>query len=163
MKCLASLAIFVSIVAFAEEPKNLLKPVNKTESWRLEEHEGGKGTLKVDGNAVVMSSTKVTGTDWHVQAVMTGLDLKEGQEYVLKFKAKAEGTNYIGVSMGIDEEDWHQIGLGEQMVVITKTPKEHEFRFRAESVNTKQKNRLTIALGSEICQITLTDLTLTVK
>lgn len=162
MKCLACLAVLVSVVTFAEEPKNLLKPVSKAESWRLEEHEGGKGTLKVEGNAVIMASTKVDGTDWHVQAVMTGLDLKEGQEYVLKFKAKAEGTNYIGVSMGIDEEDWHGIGLGEQLVV-TKTAKEHEFRFRAENVNTKQKNRLTIALGSEVCLVTMTDLTLTAK
>jgi hypothetical protein len=156
------LLMMASVVAFAEEPKNLLKPVNKAESWRLEEHEGGKGTLKIDGSAVVIESTKVTGTDWHVQAVMTGLDLKEGQEYILKFKAKSEGTNYLGINMGIDEEDWHQIGLGEQ-IVVGKTAKDHEFRFRAENVNTKMKNRLTFAVGLETCKITISDLTLTAK
>ena len=162
MKCLLSLLLMVSVVAFAEEPKSILKPVNKAENWRLEEHEGGKGTLKIEGNAVVIESTKVTGTDWHVQAVMTGLDLKEGQEYVLKFKAQAGGTNYLGINMGIDEDDWHQIGLGEQ-TVVGKTAKEYEFRFRAENVHTKMKNRLTFAIGLETCKITLSDLTLTTK
>lgn len=161
MKCLLSLLVMASVIAFAEEPKSLLKP-NKAEFWRLEEHEGGKGTLKVDGNTVVIESTKVTGTEWHVQAVMTGLDLKEGQAYVLKFKAQAGGTNYLGINMGIDEEDWHQIGLSEQ-TVVGKTAKEYEFRFRAENVHTKMKNRLTFAIGQETCKITLSDLTLTAK
>lgn len=162
MKCLMSFVVFASFLSFADEPKNLLKPINKMDSWRLEEHEGGKGTLKVVGDTVVMASTKVTGTDWHVQAVMTGLDIKEGKDYVLKFKAKSDVVANLGLSLGIDEEDWHQIGLGEQ-IVIGKTLAEHEFRFRAENVNTKMKNRITLALGTEPCEITITEMTLVAK
>ncbi len=162
MKCLMSLVVLAAAVTFADEVTNLLKSFNKMEAWRLEEHEGGKGTLKVADNAVVISSTKITGTDWHVQAVMTGLDLQEGKDYILKFKAKADGVVNVGVSLGIDEEDWHTIGLGEQ-IVIGKTIAEHEFRFRAENVNTKKKNRLTFAVGLETCQLTITDMSLTAK
>lgn len=162
MKSLLSLLFVVGAVAFADDAPNLLKSSNKMEAWRLEEHEGGKGTIKVDEKGVVITSTKVTGTDWHVQAVMTGLDLTEGKDYVLKFKAKADSLVSVGVNLGIDEEDWHLIGFGEQLT-IGKTATEHEFRFRAENVNTKKKNRLTIAVGTETCQVTLTDLSLTAK
>ncbi|MDZ4686982.1 MAG: carbohydrate binding domain-containing protein [Planctomycetaceae bacterium] len=162
MKCAASVLLIAGLFAFADEPKNLLKPINKAESWRLEEHEGGKGLVKVMDDAVVLASTKVTGTDWHVQAIMTDLDLKEGQAYILKFKAKADASCSVGVNMGIDEEDWHQIGLGEQ-ITIGKTLAEHEFRFTAEQVNTKKKNRLAFVVGLETCAVTIKDLTLTAK
>jgi hypothetical protein len=162
MKCLWSLLFITGVVAFADDAPNLLKSFNKMEAWRLEEHEGGKGTIKIDDKAVTITSTKVTGTDWHVQAVMTGLDLSEGKDYVLKFKAKADSLVTVGVNLGIDEEDWHLIGFGEQ-ITVGKTASEHEFRFRAENVNTKKKNRLTFAVGTETCQLTLTDLSLTAK
>lgn len=160
---LTSLLIVAGLVTLlAEEPKSLLKPVDKAESWRVEEHEGGKGTLKIDEKNVVLTSTKVTGTDWHVQFVMTDLDLKNNQDYVLKFKAKADSSCQIGVNMGIDEEDWHQIGLGEQ-ITIGKSFDNYEFRFTATDVNTKKKNRLCFVLGFETCQVTIKDLTLTAK
>ncbi len=162
MKSLLALLVVTSTVGFAEEAKNLLKPINKAESWRMEEHEGGKGTLKIDGDAVVITSTKVTGTDWHVQAVMSGLELKEGQEYVLKFKAKADGTYYVGVNFVVDEGDYHQIGLGEQ-VVVTKALKENTLQFRAENVSPNKRNRITIVVGLEACQVTITEMTLTAK
>lgn len=162
MKCLLSLLVISSVVTFAEEPTNLLKPPYKMESWRLEEHEGGKGTLKAEEKSVVISSTKVTGTDWHVQAVMTGIELKDGTDYVLRFKAKADSIVNLGVNMGIDEEDWHTVGLSEQ-ISVGKTAAQQEFRFRAENVNTKSKNRLTFVVGYETCQVTITDLVLSAK
>lgn len=159
MKCLLSLLVVSSVITFAEEPQNVLKPPYKMESWRLEEHEGGKGALKVEEKSLVISSTKVTGTDWHVQAVMTGIELTEGKEYLLRFKTKADGFVNLGVNMGIDEEDWHTVGLSEQLSV-GKTAAQQEFRFRAENVHTKGKNRLTFVIGYETCQVTITDLVL---
>jgi hypothetical protein len=148
----ASLLLLAGLVLFAEEPKNLLKPINKAESWRLEQHEGGQGTLKIVDDTVVIASTKVTGTDWHVQAVMTDLDLQEGKDYVLKLTAKAEALCTIGVNAMIDEEDWHQIGLGEE-----------EFRFRAEGVSKTKKNRISIVVGYERCAVTIKAMTLMAK
>ena len=162
MKLAASVLMLAGLVAFADAPKNLLKPINKAESWRLEEHEGGKGVIKIDGETAVLTSTKVTGTEWHVQVVMTDLDLKEGQDYILKLTAKADSSCQVGVNAMIDEEDWHQVGLGEQ-ITIGKAFETHEFRFRAEGVNTKKKNRISLVLGFENCQVTIKEMTLTVK
>ena len=147
MKLAVSLCVVAGALAFADEPKNLLKPTNKVESWRLEEHEGGKGSVKVDGDAIVFHVTKVTGTDWHVQAVQTDLDLKNGQEYTLKFKAKCDSSCLIGVHATIDVEDWHQIGLSDQ-ITLDKEWKEHKFDFRADGIVAK-KNRISITLGLE--------------
>jgi len=162
MKCLAALCVVAGLVAFAEEPKNLLKPINKLETWRFEKHEGGDGTLKIDGDKVVLASTKVTGTDWHVQAILPNLDLKEGQTYVLKFKAKADRLCTIGVHAMLDEEDWHEIGLGEQ-IMLGKTAADHEFRFRAYSVSPRKKNRIALVLGHEECAVTIEAMTLVEK
>jgi hypothetical protein len=162
MKLAASVLILAGLVGFADAPKNLLKPINKGESWRLEEHEGGKGTIKIEGETAVLASTKVTGTEWHVQAVITDIDLKEGQDYVLKLTAKADASCQLGVNAMIDEEDWHQVGLGEQ-ITLGKTFETHEFRFRADGVNTKKKNRISLVLGFETCQVTIKEMTLTAK
>ena len=93
---------------------------------------------------------------------MTGIELKDGTDYVLRFKAKADSIVNLGVNMGIDEEDWHTVGLSEQ-ISVGKTAAQQEFRFRAENVNTKSKNRLTFVVGYETCQVTITDLVLSAK
>jgi hypothetical protein len=161
MKLAASLCLVAGLVALADEPKNLLKPVNKVESWRFEEHEGGKGSVKVDGDAIVFHTTNVTGTDWHVQAIQTDLDLKDGQEYTLAFKARCDSSCLIGVHAMIDQEDWHQIGLGEQ-ILLDKEYKEHKFTFRADGVVPK-KNRISIVLGFEKATVWVKEMTLVEK
>jgi hypothetical protein len=161
MKCAVSFCLLAGLLAFADEPKNLLKPTNKVDSWRLEEHEGGKGTVKADEDAIVFHVTKVTGTDWHVQAVQTDLDLKDGREYTLKFKAKCDSSCTVGINAMIDQEDWHQIGLGEQ-ITLGKEYQEHKFTFRADSVAPK-KNRISVTLGLETATVSIKDMTLTEK
>ena len=91
MKCLLaiSMMLFVPVVVVADDAKNLLKPVNKTESWRLELHEGAQATFKIADDAVVFNATKLTGTNWHIQAFQVNLDLKEGKEYTVKLKFTA--------------------------------------------------------------------------
>src|SRR5689334_19062394 len=111
-------AFLASSVVFAAgaEPgakANLLKPTNKSDTWRFEQHEAGKGTMTVDGDAIAFDVT-ATGTEpWHVQATQTGLDLTDGKEYVLTFKAKAASDRSVQVNAMIDQDDWHNIGLSE--------------------------------------------------
>ena len=130
------------------EPKNLLKPTNKLDTWRFEEHEGGQGAMAVDGDAIAFTISYVTGTDWHVQAVQTDLDLKDGQQYTLQLEIKASGRRPVMVNAMIDEEDWHTIGLQEEMYVGTDF-KKHEFTFRADGVASNKKNRISLVLGAE--------------
>lgn len=152
---------FISSAAAQDESPNLLKPTNKVESWRFEKVDPCKGEAKVDGDAIKFSVAELDGTDWHLQAVQTDLDLKEGKEYVLKFKAKASTDRAIGVNAMIDQEDWHQVGLGD-MAFLGKEYKEKEFTFTASSVVAK-KNRISIVLGGEKGDVWIKDMILTEK
>lgn len=161
MKTAACCFVFLGLIAFAEEPKNLLKPINKLDSWRFEKADGGDGSMKVEEDTIVFTTTKITGSDWHVQAVQTGLDLKDGQRYTLKFKVKADSSISIGVNAMIDQDDWHQVGLGEQ-IFVNKNWQDCEFTFQAENTVAK-KNRISVVLGFDTGTVTIKDMTLTAK
>jgi hypothetical protein len=139
--------VLAAVVWAAEDKDNLLKPTNKAESWRFEQHEEGKGKLEAQGDAMAFHVTNVDGTDWHVQAFQTKLDLKDGKEYVLTFKAKADAARTMRTQAGIDEEDWHFIGLDEE-VEIAKDWKDFKLTFTAKDVKEKN-NRVGFVLGNE--------------
>jgi len=142
----------------ASAADNILKPVNKAESWRFEQHEDGKGKISADGDAIVFEVTNVDGTEWHVQAFQTPLDLKNGKEYTITFKAKADDTREVGVQAGIDEEDWHNIGLDEK-AELTKDWKDYKYTFTANDVKAN-KNRVGFVLGGAKGKVWVKDLVL---
>lgn len=149
-------------IAQAADKPNLAKPANKAESWRLEQHEAGKGTMKFDGDAAVFETTAVGTESWHVQATMSGLDLKEGKEYEISFKAKADPARTIHVNVMIDKDDWHPIGLSED-VDMTKDWKEYKYTFKAEGVAEEMKNRVSFMLGADKGTMSVKDLVITAK
>src|SRR5687767_14630817 len=129
----------------ASAADNILKPANDAKNWRFEQHEEGKGKISVEGDAIVFEVTNVDGTEWHVQAFQTPLDLKDGKEYTLTFKAKADDMREVEVNAGIDEEDWHMIGLQER-AELTKEWKDYKYTFTASDVKAN-KNRVGFVLG----------------
>ena len=157
--CFALLAI--ALFATAEEAKNLLKPTNKPETWRFEQHEGGKGSLAADGDAIVFTITDTDGTDWHVQAEQTGLDLKDGKTYVVTFTAKASADRPATIAANIDQEDWHGIGLSEA-VDLGKDWKDYKYEFKAEQT-VVNKNRIGLVLGGEKGKVWVKDMVLAEK
>jgi hypothetical protein len=157
----AAFALLYSLIAFAEEPKNLLKPVNKAESWRFETHEGAQGKLEIVDDTAVFKAGRLTGTNWHIQAFQTDLELKEGQDYTLKVKMRAVQRRGVTVVATIDKEDWHEIGLHED-VTVDKELKTFEFTFRASGVAEK-KNRIGFVLGDETGDLVVKEITLTEK
>ena len=142
----------------ASAADNILKPANKVESWRFEQHEDGKGKISVDGDAILFDVTNADGTDWHVQAFQTPLDLKNGKEYTITFKAKADEAREVDVEAGIDEEDWHMIGLQEK-VELGKDWKEYKYTFTANDVKAN-KNRVGFVLGGAKGKVWVKDLVL---
>ena len=87
--------------------------------------------MKVDGDAIVFHTTETTGTDWHVQAYQPELDLKDDKDYVVKFQMKSpENRSTCCSSARINEEDWHEIGLHED-IQPTEEFKDYEFEFTA--------------------------------
>ncbi len=156
-----SVVLFFPALVVAEDAKNLLKPVNKEDSWRLEQHEGATGTLKIVDDAAVINATKVTGTNWHFQCFQVDLDLKEGKEYTLKLKlASSQRRNLLLVAM-IDGEDWHEIGLHEDLTV-DKDVRSFDFTFQAGKTLEK-KNRIGFVMGDETGDVIVKEMTLTEK
>jgi hypothetical protein len=154
-------ALLLPVVVFAEDAKNLLKPINKSESWRLEQHEGAQATLKISDDAVVIDATKLTGTNWHIQVFQVDLDLKEGTEYTVKLKLTASQRRNVMLVAMIDAEDWHEIGLHEDLTV-DKEVRPFEFTFRATGTLAK-KNRIGFVMGDETGDLIVKEMTLAEK
>src|SRR5207237_4474859 len=150
--------LVLSLIHTVRAAENILKPANKAENWRFEQHEEGKGKISVDGDAIVFEITNVDGTEWHVQAFQTPLDLKDGKEYTLTFKAKADEAREVGVQAGIDEEDWHMIGLDEK-AELGKDWKDCKYTFTANDVKAN-KNRIGFVLGGAKGKVWVKDLVL---
>ena len=161
MKALCISLVIFATTFFVADPVNLLKPTNKEDSWRLEKAGDTKSEMKIEEDSVVFRTTVVDSTDWHVQAVQTNLDFKDGNTYVIKFKAKSAEELSIMVNAMIDQEDWHQIGLNEE-VSLTKEFKEFRFEFTASETVAK-KNRISFVLGNAKGTVFLKELTLTAK
>ena len=162
MKKIAIIAsLFFAVVCFAAEPVNLLKSPEKPESWRTEAHDPAKAKTTVDDESLKVEVTASDGTDWHVQLVYTALDLKDGKEYVLKFKARAEADRQVPVNAMIDQDDWHQIGLSET-ADVTKEWKTFEYEFKADQT-VASKNRISFIVGSDKGAIWIRNVTLTEK
>ena len=159
---LAVALALVATAALAADKKNLLKPANKVDSWRFEQHEQGKGTIKADGDAIALETTEAGGESWHVQAVMAGIGLTDGKEYEVKFKAKADPARSVSLNAMIDEDDWHTIGLTEE-IELTKDWKDYAFTFKADGVAKENKNRLSFIIGGDKGKVWVKDMTLTEK
>jgi hypothetical protein len=145
-----------------KDTKNLLPPAKQLDSWRFEQHESAKGNIKAEGDGVALTVTETDGTEWHVQAARPNLELKDGKQYTLAFKAKADADRTIQVNAMIDQDDWHPIGLNETPE-LTKDWKTYEYTFTAENVAGMKKNRITLVIGNEKGTVLIKDMTLTEK
>ena len=163
---LSAAAFMLSLAALpatfgADAKKNLLKATNQPATWRFEQHELGKGTMAVDGDAIMFDVTEVGAEEWHVQVVQTGIDLTDGKEYVLTFKAKATPDRSMALNAMVDEDDWHTIGLTD-LAEVGADWKDFKYDFKAESTS-KGKSRISFHLGNVKGKLWLKDVTLTEK
>ena len=162
----SALLLTSSMFVLAEDaPKsdNMLKPIGTLESWRFEQHEGGKGAISVDGDTVTFSATEIDGTDWHIQTFQTGLDLKAGEEFTFSFEAKSAERRAVIIVAGVDEEDYHEIGLHEEISAVPPEYKKYEYTFEASNVAAAGKNRIGFVLGTEKGAMTLKNVVLKKK
>ena len=143
------------------EAKNLLQPTNDPDSWVFELNDSGKGEMSADGDAIVFHTTATTGTDWHVQAYQTGLDLKDGQDYIIKFQMKSPDKVQLLLVGQIHQEDWHEIGLHEEIQPGEKF-KVYKYEFTARDTVDKN-NRIGFVLGIDKGAVSVKEMTLTEK
>ena len=155
----AALVLIATLVA-ADKPAvvNLLKPAGDVKNWRFEQHEEAKGNLVAADGAVVLEVTKDDGTDWHVQAFQTAVNLKDATEYVVTFKAKSDVERVAKVQAAIDVDDWHVVGLDEE-VSLTKEWKDYEYKFTASETKAMM-NRVGFVVGMAKGKVYVKDLVL---
>jgi hypothetical protein len=117
--------------------------------------------MEVDGDAIVFHTTKTGFENWHVQAYQTGIAMTEGRQYELKFTAKSPSGSTVLVIGIINEEDWHEIGLQEE-VYLGESFSEHSFIFTASDV-VPQNNRIGFVLGEDQGTIFVKEMSLVEK
>ncbi len=87
---------------------SLLSPAS---AWSSEHQGTSQAAFLPEGGGIKTSITQTDGTDWHVQVHQTGIDLHDGATYTVTFRAKADAARPLPVAAGLDQDDWHSIGL----------------------------------------------------
>src|SRR5579883_1085812 len=138
-------------------PSILRTPTDPT-SWYMEQRPPAAADLSADGDALLANVTKVDGTAWHIQLEEAGLDIKNGATYTVQFRAKADAQRDLNVYCGIDQDDWHHIGLDR---TVPLTPDWQTFTLTFDAENTlPAHDRLTFVLGNQTGKVWLSDITL---
>lgn len=96
---------------------------------------------------VQVNITQTDGTDWHVQAHQTGLNLTDGTTYTVSFRAKADRARAMPVSTGLDQADWHNVGL-QGSAALTTDWKTFRYVFTAHDT-VPNHNRIAFTLGGQ--------------
>lgn len=95
---------------------------------------------------------------WRTQLVYNGLDLKEGQRYVLSFSARSEQETSAQLGAALDQADWRRVGLRQE---IKLTPEWHPFRLGfVARATVPGHTRLVIELGDRDRTVEFRDLSL---
>lgn len=145
----------------AAQQANLFKPLNAWGPWVLEINGDGKGAMwAIDQTLLIITSGSST-ENWHVQCFYADLELKEGQEYVVKFQAKSPESAQVALTATLNKDPWNELGLHEDLA-LTPEYQPFEFTFKATGVSGKA-NRLGFAAGVTKGIVYVKDLSLTAK
>ncbi len=129
--------------------------------WNFEDHTGS-GTMakESEGDSTTADDVTLTTTAkpeqaWQAQAGLAHLNITEGALYAVTFRAKADKARDISVYTGIDQPDWHHIGLGGTAPLGTDW-KPFRFVFQA-SQTVAHENRLMFVVGNDTGTVEIAD------
>jgi WD40 repeat protein/Leucine-rich repeat (LRR) protein len=139
-----------------------------TKGWTLERYGEGKAVMAVNGevkpppgvpgSVLRVEVLTVDKPDWHVQMTRVGVALTDGEVYALSFHARADRPRKIRPFAGVDEPDWHPVGLDQSVELGTEWK---HFRLTFTANNTfKNHNRITFVLGQAVGTVDLADVRL---
>ncbi len=106
--------------------------------------------------AIQANITQTDATDWHVQVHQTGLDLHSGDTYTVSFRAKADKARTMPVGAGLDQADWHNIGLNANAALTTDWKTFH-YVFTAHDT-VPNHGRIAFTLGGQTGTVWISDL-----
>ena len=103
---------------------------------------------------------KASEQNFHAQACLEGLDIKDNQDYRITFRAKSDRTRSVLVALQIDHPDWHSVGLEKSVSLAPNEWKELSFDFVARNT-AKNHNKLAFYFGDEIGTLWLSRVSIT--
>lgn len=90
--------------------------------WSLENTAPARGSMRIEdglsgapgvtGRTVHFEVAAIGKQSWNVQCYQMGVNLKDGEKYLLSFWAKSDRPRSIRIDGIMDKPDWHPIGLG---------------------------------------------------
>lgn len=143
-------------------PADLL---NASSIWTLQDRtRAAKLTVAGDGTATAASGFSVlnpvvSSQAWRTQAFVAGLNLVEGQDYALSFRAKADAPRKLPVNAGLSDGDFHYVGLDASPDVGTDW-QNYRLTFQA-SQTAPGHARIDFVFGGYAGQVSLEDVKLT--
>ena len=129
---------------------------NGAAPWQVDLNNDGVGSVQDVAGTFVFTTKTATGTNWHVQAHQRQLQLENGSQYVIRFKMKSPDASRVTLFAGIDQEDWHSIGLEETFVPSSEF-EDYEFKFVAHDV-VPGNNRIGLQLGKDRGKVMMKDI-----
>jgi len=117
------------------------------EGWAVEVHDGADASYEVvkgsEGlRALEVDVTNLGSAAWHVQFNYPGLEVKAGEKYLVKFRARADGEARISVSLRQAHEPWNGLSIS---VGIGLTPEWREFEVALTASEPELNARLDIS------------------
>lgn len=140
--------------------------VSRNSTWSNENQSNGDVEFKVvpgtgsesAAPTMIARVTQNPGPNWHVQAHLGGLDLKNGETYTLSFRTRADRETSFGVDSRLSKPDWRFLGLGG---TATASPQWKTYRFVFRVVGSEPNSaRIGFVLGESRGTIEIADLKL---
>jgi hypothetical protein len=134
------------------------RPLETARLFALELFDTAQATLAAEGNVCRVDIAAVDGTGWHARITKLFDDPQAGATYTVRFRAKADAPRRIVVGGFIDEPDWHDIGLS-QDVPLTEVWQDYQYEFQA--MDLAAENSIQFNVGDQTGTVWIADFTLT--
>jgi WD40 repeat protein/serine/threonine protein kinase/tetratricopeptide (TPR) repeat protein len=142
----------------APEPRSV-PPLETIRLYSLELAGAAQATLTALGNVQRVDVTAVDRSlAYAVQLMQVFDDLQEGENYALRFRARADPPRRLKIWGEIAEPDWHGIGLDEE-AIVSKSWQNYEYEFQAK--NLRGTSKFNFRVGDQTGTVWLGDVTIT--
>jgi len=117
------------------------------EGWAVEVHDGAEAfneVVEASGGqkALEIDVTNLGSASWHVQFNYPGLEVKAGEKYLVKFRARADGEARISISLKQAHDPWKDLSI---RVGIGLTPEWGEYEVALTASEPELNARLDIS------------------
>ncbi|MEM3957374.1 MAG: carbohydrate binding domain-containing protein [Thermoproteota archaeon] len=119
---------------------------NGLEGWVVEVHNGAQASVRVAeedvGRVLEIRVTRLGSEGWHVQFNQPGLRIKEGENYLVRFKAKADKTVSVSIGLVQAHEPWRLVS---QRVEVSLTKEWREYEVALVASESEDNARLDVS------------------